>query len=151
MLSFYILSLLSQAVNKSLLTDLIKNAYLMIVAASLTSKNIISEIQSIYKKLITQKNVKLKITINKYLFALHHTSHFSFTVMSLHTLCFNSVFILTFRDVVTLQHHIFSNFSIFLFIHADIISMSHHNHYINNKLNSLYCLHCFKHISNNIS
>ena len=37
MLFFYILALLSQAVNKSLLINLIKNAYLITVAALLTS------------------------------------------------------------------------------------------------------------------
>ncbi len=37
MLSFYALSLLSQAVDKSLLTNLIENACLMIIATSLTS------------------------------------------------------------------------------------------------------------------
>ncbi len=37
MLSFHISSSLSQATDKSLLTNLIKNAYLMTVTASLTS------------------------------------------------------------------------------------------------------------------
>ncbi len=39
MLSFYISFSLSQAANKSLLTDLIENAYLMIITALLTSQN----------------------------------------------------------------------------------------------------------------
>jgi len=36
MLSFHTLSLLSQAADESLLTDLIENAYSIIIAASLT-------------------------------------------------------------------------------------------------------------------
>jgi len=39
--SFYTLNSLSQAVDESLLMNLIKNAHLMTVAASLTSQNII--------------------------------------------------------------------------------------------------------------
>jgi len=38
-LSFYISFSLSQAADKSLLTDLIENAYLMIITAMLTSQN----------------------------------------------------------------------------------------------------------------
>ena len=41
MSSFHISFLLSQATDKSLLTDLIENAYLMIINALLTSQNII--------------------------------------------------------------------------------------------------------------
>jgi len=44
MLSFHISFLLSQAADESLLTDLIENAYLMIITASLTSQNIILKI-----------------------------------------------------------------------------------------------------------
>ncbi len=44
MLSFYISSSLSQAADESLLTDLIKNAYLMIITVSLILQNIILKI-----------------------------------------------------------------------------------------------------------
>ncbi len=101
MLSFYILSSLSQAADKSLLTNLIENACSVIITALLTSQNIIFRAQLTYKKLITQKSVKSEIIISKYLSALHHISHFSFTVVSLHTLHLNFVFISILRDVVT--------------------------------------------------
>ncbi len=151
MLSFCTLSSLSQAADKSLLMNLIENAYLIIIIMLLTSQNIISEMQLICKKLITQKSIKSEITISKYLSALYYTSHSSSTVTSLYTLHLNSVFISISKSVITSQHCTLSNFFTFLFIYTDIISMSHHNHYINNKLNFLYCFCCLKHISNNIS
>jgi len=43
MLSFYTSFSLSQVTDKSLLTDLIENAHLMIITTSLTLQNIISE------------------------------------------------------------------------------------------------------------
>jgi len=89
--------------------------------------------------------------ISKYLFALHYIQHFSSAVTSLHTLHLNSVFASALKNIVTSQHYIFNDFFILLFAHTDTILMLHHNYYVNNKLNSLYCLCCSKHISNNIS
>jgi len=142
---------LSQAIDESLLMNLIENAHSVTIAASLTSQNTALTVQSVCQKLTAQKSAEFKITINEYLSALHCMSHFSSVIASSHTLHLNFIFASALKNVITSQHHTLSNFSILLFAHTDTTLMLHHNHYVNNKLNSLCCLHCSKHISNNIS